>query len=344
MSQCRIVYLVFGISILLSISGCDLLPEKIVIPTLMPEHEVPTAIALTAQALIDVNANAPGGAVQNSPPTPTPGAMSTSQSLETTRVPEQAPSPPVTPTPLLDTSKPSPTFALEDLSPDSLPESIPYGDIQILNPGPLSKVTSPFELHAYLFPGADDRVRVALYGEDGRLLTRKILRYSAPRDMRVHARLDLGFGIPGVAETARVEIVTHDAYGRIQARTSTDLILLAEGSQDINPPLDLYEKIVVEEPVPNALIQGGTMIVKGYTRFTETGQLLVEILDYRGNVVGSKVIGVSDKELERGYHFFAGEVPYQVSVATWVRVQVTARDDALSGVIHTSSVLVLISP
>lgn len=340
----RKTILFLGLCLFWVLGGCALLPEKIDIPTLMPEEEIPTAIALTAQAMIESDAAQSAQAVEREPTfTPhDPGSAPVTAGADEGNPHTSMPS--GTATPVLATPSPSPTYALEDLSPIDLPQSLPHGEIQILNPGQLSKVVSPIDLHVFLLPGADDRVRVALYGEDGRLLVRRVLRYDSPRDNKVHLKLDLEFEIPGVAETARLEISTHDAYGRVMALNSTDIILLSEGDSDINPPLDTYEELVIEEPVPNTLIQGGQMIVKGFTRHVESGQLYVEILNYSGGVVGSKLIGVSDQELGKGYHFYAGEIPYQVGSATWVRVQVSARDHDLSGVLHTSTVRVLISP
>lgn len=343
--QVRIVGGLFLVFILaLTVSGCGLLPEEIIIPTLMPEEELPTAIARTAQALIDAN---PSPTTNLDPASATPDpAGSITPTIPANSSPANDPTrePETTPTRILGTPSPSPTYALEDLSPTAMPDILPYGDIQIINPGPLSKVTSPLQFHAYLFPGEDNRVRIALYGEDGRLLVRKVIRYSSPQEEKVHLKRDLHFEISGVAETARLEVSTRDEYGRLTALTSTDVILLTEGDADINPPLNLYEKIIIEEPVPNTLVQGSSLIVKGYTRYADQGQLLVQIVNFRGGVVGSKIIGVSGQELDLGYHFFAGEVPYQVRSATWVQVQVTAQDDDLSEVLHTSSVRILLSP
>lgn len=344
-NQVRIVGSFFLVFILaLTVSGCDLLPEEIIIPTLMPEEELPTAIARTAQALIDANPS-PTTNMGSASATPDPAGIATPTApTDSSPANDPTPEPEMTPTRILDTPSPSPTYALEDLSPTAMPDSLPYGVIQIINPGPLSKVTSPLQFHAYLFPGEDNRVRIALYGEDGRLLVRKVIRYSSPQENKVHLKRDLHFEISGVAETARLEVSTRDEYGRLTALTSTDVILLTEGDADINPPLNLYEKIIIEEPVPNTLVQGSSLIVKGFTRYADQDQLLVQIVNFRGGVVGSKIIGVSDQELDLGYHFFAGEVPYQVRSATWVQVQVTARDDSLSEVLHTSSVRILLSP
>jgi hypothetical protein len=322
-------------------SGCGLIPELEEVPTLIPEEHLPTAIALTAEALIlpsptlQPAGQGGGGSGQGlpteqiDPPSSTPA-------------PTDRPAPSQTPTRL--PPSPTPTYVLKNPAEISLPDSIPYGEIQILNPGPLSRVVSPIRLHAYLNPGEDDRVRVSLYGEDGRLLVRHVLSYSAPPAYKVHLKVDLDFEIPGVAETGRLEISTQDEYGRTDALAATDLILLSEGQSDVNPPLDLYEGIIIQHPIPSALIQDGTIIVQGFTRYAPSDQLYVELVNFRGGVVGSKVIGVSGEELENGYRFFVGEISYQVGTPSWVRVQVTARDGDMSGVQHLSSVRVLVSP
>lgn len=325
---------------LISGAGCQLLPELEEVPTLIPEEHLPTAIALTAEALtlptptFQPAGQGGGGAPGDLPesvlmPSPTPE-------------PSRTPAPSLTPTEFPPT--PTPTYILSKPAEIKLPDKIPYGEIQILNPGPLSKVVSPIQVHAYLNPGEDDRVRVALYGEDGRLLVRHVLSYSAPPSYKVHLKVDLEYEISGAAEAGRLEISTRDEYGRTDALATTDLILLSEGQADINPPLDLYEDIIVQHPVPSALIQDGEIIVQGFTRRYPGEQLLVELVNFRGGIVGSKVIGVSREELAEGYRFFMGEIPYQVSTPSWIRVQVTARDGAMSGTQHVSSVRVLVSP
>jgi hypothetical protein len=63
-----------------------------------------------------------------------------------------------------------------------------------------------------------------------------------------------------------------------------------------------------------------------------------------GGLIGSDVIMVSNVNLGKGYRPFEGKIPYQVGTSSWIRVQVTARDGKFSGIQHTSSVEVLISP
>jgi len=322
-------------------TGCQLLPEMEEVPTLIPEEHLPTAVALTAEALTLPTSTARpagqggGGSEPGVPPESAEGPSSTPEPTAALQPSLTPSSPPPTLTP---------TYTLKNPAEIHLLDPIPYGEIQILNPGPLSRVVSPIRLHAYLNPGEDDRVRVSLYGEDGRLLVRHVLSYSAPPTYKVHLKVDLEYEISGVAEAGRLEISTQDEYGRTDALATADVILLSEGQADVNPPLDLYEEIIIQHPVPSTLIQDGVIIVQGFTRYAPGDQLTVELVNFRGGVVGSKVIGVSGKELERGYRFFVGEIPYQVGTPSWIRVQVTARDGKMSGTQHLSSVRVLVSP
>ena len=163
-------------------------------------------------------------------------------------------------------------------------------------------------------------------------------------EYKVHLVESLEFEVLGVAETARLEMSTYDEYNRLSALTTQDLILLSTGDSDVNLPRDLYEGIIIQQPISSTLIQGGELIVSGITRYAPRGQLYVELVDAEGSIVGSRMIGVSEKQLGEGYSPFAGKIPYQVSSPTWVRVLVSARDGHMSSVVHVSSVVVLLSP
>ena len=326
------------------ISSCAVLPWEEELPTLMPEEYVPTAIALTAQALVAKNAS-----LVQEVPTLQP---SLTQQPSPTKIADLTPPPAEnitsTPEPTLDSDQsentPSPTIILGPTPEITLPSRIPFGNIQFLAPGQLSKIASPIQLHAYLTPGNNNRVWVALFGEDGRLLIRNTYTMISGQEYKVHLKEDLVFEIPGAAETARLEISTFDEYGRVSALATRDLVLISSGGSDVNLPRDLYEGIVIQQPAPRRLIQGGELIVTGITRYAPEGELHVEVLDAQDGVIASQVIGVSEKELGEGYRPYAGEIPYQIGSPIWVRVLISARDGRMSDVVHVSSVIVLLSP
>lgn len=220
---------------------------------------------------------------------------------------------------------------------------MPFGDIQIINPGPLSKIASPIELHAFLTPGANGRVTVELFGEDGRLLYRKIFVFDAPPEARANLYTNIGFEIAGVAETARLVISVDDEYGRLRALTSEDLILISIGNSDINPSGDLLKPIVIQQPTLKVLVQGGKLVVSGLVRTASDQPLLVELIATDGKVVGSRLAGIAEGPMD-AHRLFAAEVSYTVQSPTWVRVTVSERGVRLPGIVQLASVEVLLSP
>jgi hypothetical protein len=182
-----------------------------------------------------------------------------------------------------------------------------------------------------------------MLGEDGRLIYRKIFAFGTPTGAMVNLLTDLEFEITGVAEAARLQISVDDSYGRVTALASTDIILLSYGDADLNPPGDLLEPIVIQQPSSKVLIQGDTLIVSGLARTAVDKPLLIELIATDGRVVGSRLAGISPSPTG-GHGLFAAEVPYQVSAPTWVQVTVSERGARIPGQTHLSSVEVLLSP
>ncbi len=274
----------------------------------------------------------------------TAASLPTSTPLESSATPTlQVPATPTpSPTALLITADPASATPAPSETPLP-PVQIPYATIQIIQPGALSRVITPIQLHAFLVPGAQGKARVELFGEDGRLIYRKIFAFDAPTGAQVNLYADLDFEINEVAETARLVISTMDEYGRLIALTSEDLILLSVGPSDINPPGDLLAPIVIQQPQPKTLIQGGKLVVSGLVRTNSQLPLLVELIATNGKVVGSRLAGVAEGP-QSGHRLFAGEIPYQVTSPTWVRVTVSERNGHSPGVTQLTSVEVLLSP
>jgi len=310
----------FWISLLFFVwlSGCSAFSPSAELPTLIPQDQLPTVIAMTAEAMV----------TPSSTPEPTPTITPTDVLLSDDSDRSSAES---------ETTQPDPT----DLNPTS-DSPIPPAQIAIFNPGPLSKVVSPISLVAYVVPGADERARVELWGEDGRLMYRKIFNFttSAPQGRIV---TEFGFEIPGVAETGHLSIQTQDEYGRILALASIDLILLASGDADISLASDTLSPIVIQNPIEKELIFGDKMLIVGLVRTASDQPLLVEIVAADGRILGSRLAGVIPTE--KGEHTpFATEISYQINAPTWVRVIVSERGGRLPGAVNVSTVEVLLSP
>lgn len=320
--------------ILITAAGCSGLPGG-PLPTLIPEDQLPMVIELTAQALVDNGLVTP-------PPTQTPDPDAAAPPPQSTDTPSATLTPQESPTPTLN-------FVVGTPEPISVPDPLPQAEIQIISPGRLSRVLSPFRLHLYLVPPRNERgevllYQVTLYGDNGRLISRDTITRDPEGRADAHLLLDIEFNIAKVAEAARLEVSAVDPYGRISAMTTTDIVLLQEGEGEIKTILDLFADLIIDQPVSSTLIQGDLLTVRGVTRIAPGDELVVECINRDGGQIGSAVLEVEAEILGQGYRSFEGEIPFQVGSTSWIRVQVIARDGQFSGVQHLSSVEVLVSP
>jgi hypothetical protein len=325
------------------LSGCSN-PDAVSNATLPPTEMVPTWIAETVAARAAAEGTASAGLLvvpeQAEAPSATPAAANdTPEATATLSSLGPSPTPTLTFTPT-NTQPPSqPTR-----TPTPVPTAaIPSAAIQIRSPGPLSRIISPLQLQASVKPGLDGRVRVELLGEDGRLLVRKIINYGE-RKGYVLVSEDLEFEISAAAETARLVISTYDTFSRLYALQAVDVILLSIGQDDVNPSGTDQEAVIVLEPLPNKLIQGGMLLVSGLSRLPGDAPLLIELVTSQGKVVGYRQAGVTN-DPEGEYTTFSAEVPYRVEETTWVRMVIRQENGGrIPGVMYATSFEVLLSP
>lgn len=308
------------------------------LPTALPDDYLPTAIALTIQADMPQLGRTPTLQPEIADHTNLPASATPSATPAPSDTASPTPSPEFSATPgRLPSRTPSPTPTL----------GIPDAAIQILAPGPSSRLVSPLRLNTYLKPGLDGRVQIDLLGEDGRLLLRKGYTY-LPEVKRTYLTEDLLFEIRQVGEVARLQISTFDTFDRLLAFNSVDVVLLSFGENDINPAGSLLERVLIIEPLPNKLIQGGTLVVSGQVHPGSSQPLLIELTTARGQVVGYRQAGVPSGDADTiagDYSSFRTEIPYAVSEPTWVRLSVRmVSDGPISGLIYLTSQEILLSP
>ena len=220
---------------------------------------------------------------------------------------------------------------------------IPNAVVQIQSPGPGSKIISPLHLKSWVRSGKDGKVRIELLGEDGRLLARKIMSFLSA-DQFIYLDEAIDFEIPGVAEAGRLVISTYDTFGRLSSLASCDLLLLSVGDEEINPPPDVDEPLVIFEPTVNKLIQGSTLVVFGAARPFNDQFMLIELIARDGAQVGYRqFIAIPDPA--GGYVNFAAEVPFKVDKLTPVVITIKAYSNGrISGMIYAISREIVLSP
>jgi len=312
MSQIRMLLMIA----ILALTGCEQVagPTETLIPATLIPSQIWEDTDVPTETLVSV--------VTHADPTlaPSPGATQTQQTL-----PEPTLTPAVTSTPPQSPSLPTESSA-----------------IQINAPGPMSMVVSPIRVRGYVVPGANNLVRIELFGEDERLLVRQVIRLYTTQ-IWAYLSVELAFDVHAAGEIGRLTLSTEDSHGRVNSLNSIHLILLSQGFAQITPPGDLDERCVLITPVENANISGGSLEVSGHFRPFNDQPLVVELLNRNGTPVGSRQVVVSPTP-DDGYVPFSTEIPYQVQAATWVRLVVRQADQRIGGTMYLYSRDVFLIP
>lgn len=340
----RAILLLLSFAILIGcLIGCTF-PTGTALPTVMPTEYIPTAIALTLIAK-GVTPRVEENVIS------IPLTEQSQQEIAPSETPLPTAPLPASPTftPGLGNAATTTMLPVASLTPDisttPTPEpDIPYGRIQILSPGPASRVASPFSLRAFLRAGPTGKVHIELQGEDGRLLMREIKAIGTNDGAQLNIATEMKFEIAAAAEAGRIVVSIEDKYGRLMSLASMDVILLSLGESDINQPGDLKEIIVIEEPKANALIQGGEVRVSGEARPVSDKPLVVELQSTDGHIAGINHMVHVDEVVVGSHGKFSVDVPYSVEEPTKVRLVVWERGDRIPGIVHLSSLEVMLSP
>ncbi len=275
------------------------------VPTPFPADYFPTVVVMTAQAAMATSL----AGTPSATPTDTPA-------------PTETPIPP-TPTPT-DTLTPSPSARM--------------AQIQIQSPGPMSKIISPFHLRMQMVAGESRLVQIDLQGEDGRMLYSKLER--VPNNGDVYFSFKIPFEIRAAAEVGRLTVSTKDGQGRLQSLATQRLFLLSVGSDEITPPGDLLERVILYKPKTRDVPTGGVLDVEG--RFLPFNDQLVylELIDEQGKTVGLRELDFigTDEQV------FSTTVPYKVSEPTQARLVLRQADDRMAGLAYLYSMEITLNP
>lgn len=302
--------LIIVASLLGLLSGCAA-PTASPIPTAYPPEYLPTVIALTADA---VSLSASQTALALTP------AVTFTNTPAPTRTPTRTPTPRVTFTP---TTIPGHKNAA----------------IQISAPGPMSKVVSPIMLRMHITAGASGKAEIALYGEDGRLLTRN-LKSVPPGGKGVDQHIQVPFEIPAAAEMGRLTISTLDKQGRVQSLNSVRLLLLSSGTSEITPPGNPSEPIGIFSPEVEESISGGVVHVKGDLWPFNLNQVVIELVGPDRKIITSRILSVNSIDPQ----LFETTLPYKVFVPTAARLTIRQDDDRINGLFYVYSQEIFLNP
>jgi len=322
-------------------------------PTAFPADYIPTVIALTHQAgesptpaptqtsvLVAPQPTSPTPTlVPSSTPDPTATALAYNPTITSSPIPSATSTLTLSVTPnrratRTPTITPTPT--------------LPVAGVQINEPGPMSRVISPLHVVANLRSLPSGTYHIEIWAEplhqdgDAQPLYKEVQRLiSNPIDW-VFIDQVIEFELSRVSEFGQLRLGMYDTYGRPVSVNSVDLLLLTMGASEITPSEARTERIIIREPTPNQLIQGGKVIVSGLAKPGEDF-MLVELVAADGSIVGYRQVFVTPAA-DGSYVPYAIEVPYEVSTPTWVRLTVSESSTRIPGIEHLTSVVVLVSP
>ncbi len=302
--------LIIIVSLFGLLAGCAA-PAASPIPTAYPPEYLPTVIAMTAEA-----ARISGSET----------ALALTPTLTATDLPTDTPTP--TPTPTLRA-----TFTLT-----AIPGHDPAA-IQIFAPGPMSKVTSPLTLRMHIIAGDSGKAQIALYGEDGRLLTRNV-KPVPPGGKGVDQSVKVAFEIPGAAEVGRLTISTLDKQGRIQSLNSVRPLLLSSGTSEITPPGNPSEPVGVVSPKKSESVSGGVVNVKGDIWPFNLNPVVFDLIGPDGKSLVSRIVSVNSIDPQ----LFQTTLPYKVFVPTAARLTIHQDDDRIDGLFYVYTQEILLNP
>lgn len=319
------------------LAACQAL-EPPPLPTLIPTQTLPTVVYWTAVAAGDVNPS-PRGTPTSAPvliPTVTPAGTGGAVPSPTVGAPPQGMAVP--------TATPLPWPTATPTAPP-IPELgyTPYAPLQIFAPGEDSKVRSPIALDFAVQVRRVDRFQIELIGETGQLLYRRVMQTPEEAAEPVLTyRVKIPYEIRAEAEHGRLQLLAFDERGREAFRTSIHVILLRSGWAELLPGDVILSPIVIQDPRPGHLIQGGQVFVEGLA-WPTNGMVEAALVTAAGKVL-SFGTGTVSRPGESGYGTFSVAVAYDVSEATWVRLVVREYDTVPPGVRYLNSVEVLIAP
>jgi hypothetical protein len=223
-------------------------------------------------------------------------------------------------------------------------ESFGEAGLIVKRPGQLSRMASPFRVIAFVDPGPDRRVQVTLLGEDGRTLASKRVRAMEFLGLdNGNMITDLEFEISALSELGRLEISVYDEFGRVRQMNSVNLILLSVGETDRNYAPEEQERIIIQYPLANYMVEGNSLLVSGSVRTTSDHPLALTLIDEQGNLVGQgeATVVLSD---DQSSGVFIGEIPFSVDAPIWVRLSVALPDDRIPGHEYIKTLEMVISP
>jgi hypothetical protein len=204
-------------------------------------------------------------------------------------------------------------------------KNFPNALIQIITPGSLSQLASPFTVQASVFPGTGGLVSLQLFGEDGRLIHDQLLKLSTAESGWSNLIEEIKFEIPSAGESAMLVLTTHDEFDRPITQTAIQIFLMQIGKSDINDFDFIKQPYIVQTLKDEAVIKGGVVQVSGFVHSYNSNPIIIELLTESGGVMETQIVKLPRGSEKLNYVPFSAEILYNVGITTPVRMTIRQR-------------------
>jgi hypothetical protein len=228
--------------------------------------------------------------------------------------------------------------------------------IWIASPGAGSTVSTPLTVNGQSRPTFEQNLVVAVYGEGGAELALQPTTIAADAGSPGPFTIALDFAVHR-GQPGRVAVYETSALdGGIVHLSSAEVTLLPAGEvTNIVPAPAAYENMDITFPVANVEISGGTITVSGVSEYYFESQLGLLLCGGGGSGAPDALCGTVDNILASGVAMiaspemgqpgpFSGTLTWSISEPTPGRIVVYAASARDGGLVHVTSIPVLIQP
>jgi hypothetical protein len=227
--------------------------------------------------------------------------------------------------------------------------------ILISLPGFGSAITSPVTVQGQSRPTFEQTLVVAVYDQFGELLGLTPTTLDSSAGSPGNFRTELAFTVAS-EQPGRVSVYETSAMdGGMVHLSSVEVTLRPGGTAEIIPAEFHFESIQIQFPAPNDELSGGILTVSGYSDYYFESNLGLILCGEGGSGAPNELCGTEDNVLAAGNALidapdmgqpgpFSGELSYSVSAPTHARVIVFAASARDGGLLHLSSIPVVLIP
>lgn len=227
--------------------------------------------------------------------------------------------------------------------------------ILISLPGFASTITSPVTVQGQSRPTFEQNLVVAVYDQFGELLGLTPTTLDSPAGSPGNFNTELAFTVSS-EQPGRVSVYETSAMdGGMVHLSSVEVTLRPGGAAEIFPAEFQFESIQIQFPAPNDELSGGMLTVSGFSDYYFESNLGLVLCGEGGSGAPNELCGTADNILAAGNALidapdmgqpgpFSGELSYSVSAPTHARVVVFAASARDGGLLHLSSIPVMLVP